>query len=422
MTAVSDDHRLQWVPPGRPEWVRRINEEGSCMDIRGVVPLDEKSLLDTATRNTGLSDFGDDDWREPFRIFVQSLEKEAELNLIGRLRTRSEILQLLESRLQIEQAYKRHPEIDDEQIRQPLFILGQGRSGTSFLLNVLSHDPDNGSAKWWEVMFPSPPPEKSTYKTDSRIEKGHKLLDQWVRVTPELAGMHEFDGNLAFECCQIMALNFTAPSFLDALGQVPSYDEYVYQKDMEPAIRYHKRLLKLLQWKNPRRHWVLKDNMHIDRLPLLLKIYPDALFVWPHRDPVRALASTVNLIGTVQWGRCDQPFKAASWAYVTEPEFAARRFNAAIDTLQSGVVPKQQICHLLYKDLVSDTMGTLGQMYRQLGIPLTDEGRRGMEKYLREHPRDARPPNKYNMGSPEAMQRARSAFKRYQDYFNVPSE
>ena len=43
------DHRLQWQPPVRPEWVQRINEEGYCMDIKAVVPLDSKSLRETAS-------------------------------------------------------------------------------------------------------------------------------------------------------------------------------------------------------------------------------------------------------------------------------------------------------------------------------------------------------------------------------------
>src|SRR5438046_1657183 len=136
------DQRLQWQPPPRPEWVQRINEEGYCMDISGVVPLDEKSLLESAMRSTGLSDFGVDDWREPFRILLKSLDEEAELNLMGRIRTRSEILNTLEARLQIEETYKRHPEIDEQKVAQPIIIIGQGRSGTSFLQNVLSMNPD----------------------------------------------------------------------------------------------------------------------------------------------------------------------------------------------------------------------------------------------------------------------------------------
>jgi hypothetical protein len=106
--------------------VRLINEEGQCMNISGVVPLDEASLLAAAQRATGLSDFGSDEWRDPFRVFIKALEEESELNLMGRIRTRSEILQLLEARLQIEDVYKRHPEIADEAIEKPIILVGQG--------------------------------------------------------------------------------------------------------------------------------------------------------------------------------------------------------------------------------------------------------------------------------------------------------
>ena len=99
----SADRRRGYVPPPRPDWVARVNEEGNCLDIAGVVPLDEKSLIDTAMRNTGLSYFGEDDWREPFQGFVKALDEEAQLNVIGRLMTRSDSLTFLEVRLRIEE-------------------------------------------------------------------------------------------------------------------------------------------------------------------------------------------------------------------------------------------------------------------------------------------------------------------------------
>ena len=64
MSAPDKDHRQQWQPPPRPDWVQKVNEEGYCMNISSVVPLDAKSLLESAMRTTGLSDFGADDWRE----------------------------------------------------------------------------------------------------------------------------------------------------------------------------------------------------------------------------------------------------------------------------------------------------------------------------------------------------------------------
>jgi len=155
MTAgIQADHRTEWRPAPRPEWVRKVNEEGYCMDIDHVVPLDERSLLDSAIDATGLDDFGDDDWREPLGVFVKALNEEARLNLMGRIRTRSEILQLLCARLRVEDTYKLHPEIAEETITQPLIIVGQGRSGTTLLQNLLSAHPENGTPMHWEMVFP----------------------------------------------------------------------------------------------------------------------------------------------------------------------------------------------------------------------------------------------------------------------------
>jgi hypothetical protein len=420
--APDSDHRLEWIPPERPEWVQRINEEGAAMNIRGVVPLDEESLLRSAMQTTGLSDFGADDWREPFRVFIKALEEEAELNLMGRIRTRSEILQLLEARLQIEDTYKRHPEIEDEQIVKPIIIVGQGRSGTSLLQNVLSHHPDNGVLMHWEMVFPCPPPEAATYATDPRIATAHALVDQWNRVTPTFTSMHEMAGDIPHEDLIVLGMNFMSMSLMDCLGQVPSYDAYMMQQDIEPALRYHERVLKLLQWKNPRKQWVLKDPLHLDRFEALLKVYPDACFVWTHRDPVRALASLVSIIGTIQWGRSDHPFMGGSLDYMTDPNLSAGRFNAVLDQLEAGVVPPQQIFNILFKDLVADTVGTVATMYDHFGIELTDEGRDAMTRYMAENPRDNRPPHQFSAGSDTAIARAREAFARYQQHFDIPSE
>ena len=372
--------------------------------------------------STGLSDFGADDWREPFRVFLKALEEEAQLNLMGRIRTRSEILQLLEARLQVEDTYKRHPEIADEKIVQPFIIVGQGRSGTTLLQNLLNAHPDNGAPKHWEQVFPCPPPEAATYETDPRIEKAHALIDQWNRVTPTFASMHEFAGDIPMEDIVIMSMNFMAPTWLDCMGQIPSYDAYIFQQPVEPALRYVERVLKLLQWKNPRKHWVLKDPMHLDRMAALLDVFPDACFIWPHRDPVRALASLVSTVGTIQWGRSDHPFTAVSLAYMTDPDLAAGRFNAVVDQLDSGAVPPDRIYNVLFKDLVADPVGEAGRMYEHFGIELTGEGRAAMSKFMEDNPRDDRPPHKFSIGSDEAVARAHEAFGRYQQRFEVPSE
>jgi hypothetical protein len=181
-------------------------------------------------------------------------------------------------------------------------------------------------------------------------------------------------------------------------------------------------VLKLLQWRNPRRRWVLKDPMHLDRMAPLLEEYPDAKFVWPHRDPTRSLASLVSVIGTIHWSRSDHPFNGVSLDYMTDPAISAHRFGAVIEAIESGAIPRDQIYNCLYRDLVADVVGTVADMYRHFGLELTDEGRKGMGQYMIDNPRDNRPPHRFNFGTPDVVRRARTALQPYQDYFGIPNE
>ena len=124
---------------------------------------------------------------------------------MGRIMTRANTLNVLQARLQIQDTFKRHPEIADEEIKQP-YIIGQGRSGTSMLHNILSAIPENGTTLEWEPMFPCPPPEKDTYRTDTRIETAEHLITMHVRAAPGIASMHEFGARIPSEIGQVQAL------------------------------------------------------------------------------------------------------------------------------------------------------------------------------------------------------------------------
>ena len=204
------NRRTLWQPPARPEWVAKVNAEGAHLDLKGIVPLDPQSLTATAVANAGLTDFGSDDWREPFEVYCRGLEEEAELNLLGRIMTRSDMLRTLESRLRVEDAYRRHPEIDDEVIERPILITGQGRTGTSALVNLMAADPANRTELAWEAMFPTADPSPAE---EVRLRAlSNRQLAMWSRVTPELDAAHEFGADLPTESIEIQTLSWQSPA------------------------------------------------------------------------------------------------------------------------------------------------------------------------------------------------------------------
>jgi Sulfotransferase family len=422
MSEQGFDRKTAWQPPPRPDWVSQINEEGRCMDIRGVVPLDASSLLNTARKNTGLCDFGTDEWIEPFRVFIKSMDEDAELNLMGRLMGRSEILQFLEARLQVEDTYKRHPEIEDQEIRAPLFITGLERSGTSILHQLLTQIPENGTVKCWEALFPCPPPESATYLTDPRIAKADVLLRQNFRVTPTYENAYQMGGDLPTECIHFMCLSF-ASLWLAALGQVQDYLQYYMTEGpplWESGYRYHKRVLKLLQWKNPRQQWILKSPVHLGMLPTLFKVYPDARVVWSHRDPVKAFASGQDLMGLLQWVRSDHPLKGG-FEHLRNIDATAQMLCQPIEWLESGAIPKAQLFNTRFQEFTENPISAVEKIYDFFGMRLSSGGRTAMDRYMEAHPRSQRG-HVYDAGNDALISRERQVLSRYQEYFKVPNE
>ena len=411
--------RQLWTPPARPDWVRRVNAEGACLDMAAVVPLDEASLLSAAIERTGLSDFGDDAWREPFRVFIKALDEEADLNFMGRVMTRSDLIMFLEARLRIEDQYRRHPEIEDEVVVRPLWIVGQGRTGTSILQTLLGLDPANRSLSTWEAIFPVPPGDG---RPDDRRAVADARQRQWSRVAPEIDAVHHFAADTPAETIMIEALSFCGPAWLNLLGMVPSFNKHVAPLGAGPALRYARRVLKFLQWRRPGRRWVLKSPDSMQYVPDVLDVFPDACLVWPHRDPVRALSSAVNLMGTLSWIRSDRLMPPGVFETITDPAATGANLARSIDWISAGRIPAEQLCNIHYRDLVSDPAAAIERIYAFFGLPFDADLRAAIAVHLRDQPREARPEHRYSLGDRERIARERPFFKRYQDFFKVESE
>ncbi|HEB89312.1 MAG TPA: sulfotransferase, partial [Deltaproteobacteria bacterium] len=193
-----------WQPGPRPAWVRALNEN-SHADWIG---LDPEAIANEARARTGLDDFGDGDFLEPYRLLVNAIREEARLHPIGRLLARDDLLNALQIRLETTETRKRHPEIADQQIERPIFITGLPRTGTSILHELMAADPRHRAPRHWEVRNPCPPPESATYSVDPRIERADRQIRLWNEIVPEYDTMHELGGTIPVEDIQIMAPSF----------------------------------------------------------------------------------------------------------------------------------------------------------------------------------------------------------------------
>src|SRR6476646_1350826 len=98
-------------------------------------------LEDGARAATGLHDFGSPYYREGLERTVDALNTEADLSDIGRVIQHATISNALIQRLKIEDTCSHHPEIDDETIGGPVFVIGLPRTGTTALSQLVAADP-----------------------------------------------------------------------------------------------------------------------------------------------------------------------------------------------------------------------------------------------------------------------------------------
>jgi hypothetical protein len=424
---------MSWSPPERAPWVDRLVAYGRGLgdDGRSVVSLSAEDLLAAARAATGLEDAGDDWFVEPLHRLCAALDDEAELHLAGRLRARAELQQILQNRLRLVDLWKREPDTAAERVDRPIIVTGLGRSGTTFLHELLSCDPANRPALLWELVHTVPGAARATDEpplaeepdwpalTDAEI----KVMDAMV---PAFTTMHENGGGLPTECIFAFAHQFSSDMFT-GIYNVPSYTLWKHDTDQAAAYDWHRRMLETLQWGarqkgEAARSWVLKAPSHLSALPLLFATYPDARVVMNHRDPLRVVGSLADTMATLHWMHSDRV------AHATLVEFLCMgveiQMNGVTAVRDSGTLPGEPIADVVYRDLVADPLGTVERLYDGWGVPLSEEARRRIADYVdaRHRHRGAGEHNYRFEDTGLDLAEHRALVADYQARFGVPSE
>lgn len=410
---------MTWQPEPHPEWVRAIND-GEIFPIAELAraAFDRDQLLGEARARLGMADrgigdFGDDGFLEPLGVLLSALEDEAGLTVFGRWFTRNFLLRLLEVRLQLTAYVRADPGVRDEEIAAPLFVTGAPRTGTTLLYELLSCDPRHRVPEGWEFLRPVPPPDPATFASDPRIALAGYELQMPQVVASGLTAIHEYRARMPKECLSAMSFEFRSEEFVSRY-HVPSYVTWLQRCDMHRAYEMHRLVLQVLQRKFRDVQWVLKSPVHLQSLPVLLDIYPDARVAITHRDPLTVLGSVTSLIATLRSAQSDRVDFAEIGRY--HADLYSRSLDRLVSLADEGGLPAERVQHLAYADLAADSVGVVRKLSAQfdLGISADDltatpQGHRGEHTYSFD-----------DLGLDRAA--TREAFARYQRHFGVPDE
>jgi hypothetical protein len=410
-----------YTKPYRPLPVSALNAVGKFLSSAGYKgsDLSVKSLIRGAQKKTGLSDFGDD--KIPYRlgILTDSIEKESRLNFFGRFMVRQTLLGTLTNRLRMEEDFKNHPEINDIEIKKPVFIAGLQRTGTTMLQRLLASDDDIfRHLPSWEALNPA-------LRSDLEVKNGREpriaLTETAAKalsyIAPDFYAVHPVDAEGPEEDCILM--NFALLSVVpEATQRVPSFSAWLDEQDQFEAYRFHKRMLKYLLWQKNGQRWILKTPDHMLHLDALFAVYPDAKIIQTHRDPLKTTSSFCSMMAHAYGVFSDQIDVVEIGKHWSEK--ALKMVNKTND------VRKQKpdaFIDVYYKKLMEDPISEIKRIYKFVDTPLTEKAESRMSVWINKNPQNRYGKHSYSIDSfGMSTDDIDRMFGEYIDKYKIPLE
>ncbi|MFA5938070.1 MAG: sulfotransferase [Sinimarinibacterium sp.] len=362
--------------------------------MTAAIVFEPQALLAEAKQKTGLTDFGPASFREGLAVFCRALETDAHLSDFGRTLLHQKVIELLVNRLGIEDWYRRHPEIENEQIAAPLVIVGLPRTGTTLLQRLLAQDPQFYSMPWWESRYPVPFAGEDLREPSQRIAQARAEVKVMVEAMPKLLTIHPMDADQADEEVMLMEHSFIAA--MNTYACIPSYMDWLAKIDERPAYAYLKRMLKFLQWQKRKQgitatRWVLKAPHHLLRMHILLETFPGARVVQTHRDPVDTIPSIASFLDTL-WriysNDVDPTAAGREWSALM-----ARAFKHTMQVRDANPAP---FFDVRFEDTVKRPLEVVRDIYAWAGCPLAPETAAQMQHWLDDNRRANRAAHDYD--------------------------
>lgn len=344
-----------------------------------------------ASRARGLDDFGADDYREALEVLCRSLDEQVRLTPDGEVAFEAMIADALQARLLCEQGRRRHPQAEDFLVERPLVIVGLPRTGTTALHHLIARDPGFQALEHWLMRTPKPRPARADWETDPDFQASVARVDMMFARSPEMRAIHEIEAHLPDECWNLFSQNFMHCSY-EANGDVPGYAEWWPSQSFAPVYARHRRNAQLIGHQEPGRRFVFKDSTHLFDLPALLSVYPDAMIVQTHRDPVKLIPSVCSLCWTARDALMVDPdpkslgrSTLALWERGIESMMQARE----------GRDP-DQFFDLPFERFVQDPLRAIRSIYGHFDLDYSEAAESAIEAFRASNPREKHADHAYS--------------------------
>lgn len=403
----------------RPFPIRVFNALGPMLSALHVLPrLSVEALMERARRKTGLSDFGDEWFREPLGVLVKSINEEAGLSALGRTIVHKRLLDALVVRVRSEDLFKKHPEILDIDLGHVFVIVGLQRTGTTLLHRLIGSDPRMRAVLSWEALSPVPLPLEKPSDPKHRIRQAKIAQRGLAYIAPTFFAIHPVEYDLPEEDVLFLDLSFMSQSH-EATMRVPTYARWLESQDSTPAYLYLKKMMQLLYWQNPASNCVLKSPHHMEYLDTVLSVFPDSTIIQTHRDPQKTMASFVSMVCHGAGIFSDDVNVSEISNHWQHKVMRLIERSAASRTLQN----EGRFIDVLYKDLTEDPLSQLRKIYDKAGVCFDGEVERHAARLLERQVKNKYGRHTYQAGDfGMSTEQIEKDFEEYRVRYSIPFE
>lgn len=350
-----------------------------------------------ATAATGLADFGPSTYHAGLIRLLESLDEDGRVQGPRRSSVLGMLTGVLVRRLYAEEGWRRHPGYRDVRIERPVVITGIPRTGTTALHKLLALDPQFQGIERWLATTPMARPQRERWPDVPEFQACVAGLDSMMASIPELADAHEMSADTVDECLEVLQQDFVSNNFPSQLG-IPGYLEWWYEQSESTSYQRYGDVLRLVGINDPDRRWLLKNPGHIWGIDHLLELFPDALVVQTHRNPVTAIPSVCRVLELPQ-----RMYLGDQVAPEAIGPAEADKWHAAVQRTQQARQRHPDNFHdVTIAEFRNDPIGCIDTIYRRLDLSLSTAAEAAMRHWLDEQPEERKrgaqaPPERYGL-------------------------